>query len=1119
MREKDLKNILNQGFQFETWKELLPLFFNKIDYFNSPQNVFTENHKVINGQQVGIVGLDDNKQLAIFTVEVANNVSIVRNRQGLREIAAKYIDQNIIHGALTFFYNKNQADYRFSFIAKESSIDEDTGELIRTETKPKRYTYLLGANETCTTSAKRLMVLADKKENETVNIKQLKEAFSVEALNKDFFKTYKYHYEKFWRFLANEQLPYRNLLIDNDKEEKEEQEKPIRDYVKKLLGRIVFLHFLQKKGWLGCPANRNDWKNGEARFIKLLFEGFLKKENFNGECLNILFFKTLNTKRENDLFQIDGLDGIINGSRIPYLNGGLFEPDEVESSCTIDFPIDYFQELFDFFEQYNFTIDENSPDDHEIGIDPEMLGHIFENLLEENKERGAFYTPKEIVQYMCKESLIQYLLNTFQEKDDIDQFINVHHVSAFLSDKENAILLDGKLDVVKVCDPAIGSGAFPIGMLQEIFEAKRFIYPYLKTTKPFDPASIKKNIIQNSIYGVDIEKGAVDIAQLRFWLALVVEEETPHPLPNLDYKIMQGNSLLEEFGGIDLSLVGDKKNDTINEPERDLFGNIKESQMSLTFSKADTAEKIQSLIKEYFSIEESSTKNNIRSSINTAILNHIKYNIELREQQLQRWIRETGNPDKLSKSNRRKYDNWLQDINQLQTTRSQLIKTQQTDERPYFLWRLYFLDVFKQGGFDIIIGNPPYIQLQKGGGKLAKLYENCNFQTYEKTGDIYSLFYEKGYNMLKPHGHLIFITNKTWMRTSYGQSTRTFFSNETNPILLVDFSGEKIFESATVNTNILLLSKDRNQGKTVACIVKEKVLNKLSVFVRQHGNIHNFSNAQNWGILSPIEKRIKDKIDQIGLPLKEWDFQINYGIKTGFNDAFIINGEKRRELIDIDSKSEEIIRPILRGRDIKRYGYEYQDLWLIATFPSLKIDIENYQAVKQHLLSFGYDRLKQTGGENARKKTNNQWFETQDSISYWEDFNKQKLIWLCISDKAVFSVDEEGMLCNNAAYFISTEYSKYLCCVMNSRIIEWYFDKICTTTGVGTNKWEKFVVEMIPIPKITISQQKPFEELIEKLSRAKTIKSAQIGNIEKEISKLVATLYNLTDEETIVLNL
>ncbi|XHR98389.1 TaqI-like C-terminal specificity domain-containing protein [Mucilaginibacter sp. UC70_90] len=231
----------------------------------------------------------------------------------------------------------------------------------------------------------------------------------------------------------------------------------------------------------------------------------------------------------------------------------------------------------------------------------------------------------------------------------------------------------------------------------------------------------------------------------------------------------------------------------------------------------------------------------------------------------------------------------------------------------------------------------------------------------------------------------------------------------------------------------------------------------------------------------------------------------------------MINGEKRRELIDIDSKSEEIIRPILRGRDIKRYGYDFADLWLINAHNGVKetgvkpINIDDYPAVKQHLDLFYSDLEKRADKGDTPYNLRN--------CAYMEDFNKQKLIWLCISDKAVFAVDEEGMLCNNAAYFISTEYSKYLCCVMNSRIIEWYFDKICTTTGVGTNKWEKFVVEMIPIPKITISQQKPFEELIEKLSTAKAIKSAQIGNIEKEISKLVASLYNLTDEETILLNL
>jgi hypothetical protein len=509
MKEKDLKHKLQQTFDFSIWKEILPLFFKKIDYFSQPENLFTNNENIIESKQVGTVKLDDGKQLAIFLVEVSDNINIVRNRQGLREIAAKYIDQNIIHGALAFFYSKKQVDYRFSFIAKEASLDLETGELIKGETKPKRYTYLLGANEACTTAAKRMLVLADKKEKGEVSIKELKEVFSVEALNKDFFKTYKAHYEKFAKYLADEENPLRENLIDKEKDTKDKQEKPIRDFVKKLLGRIVFLQFLEKKGWMGCDANTQDWTGGNPRFMFQLFEDFSEPEKFHSQCLTKLFFETLNTKRPNDIFQVKGLNGKLNGSRVPYLNGGLFEPEKNKATLAIDFPADYFKELLEFFDQYNFTIDENSPDDHEVGIDPEMLGHIFENLLEDNRDKGAFYTPKEIVQYMCKESLIQYLLNTFQEQKDIEQFIHLHIVSPFLAEKENAILLNQKLDDIKVCDPAIGSGAFPIGMLQEIFEAKRFIYPHLKTNEPFNPAEVKKNIIQNSIYGVDLEKGAV----------------------------------------------------------------------------------------------------------------------------------------------------------------------------------------------------------------------------------------------------------------------------------------------------------------------------------------------------------------------------------------------------------------------------------------------------------------------------------------------------------------------------------------------------------------------------------------------------------------------------------
>ena len=311
MKEKDLKHSLQQSFDFAIWKEILPLFFKKIDYFSHPENLFTENDKVIDGKQIGTVKLDDGKQLAIFTVEVADSISIIRNRQGLREIAAKHIDQNIIHGSLAFFYNKKQANCRFSFIAKEASIDLETGELIKGETKPKRYTYLLGSNEACTTPAKRMLVLADKKEKGAVDINQLKEVFSVEALNKDFFKTYKAHYEKFWKYLADEENPYRTKLIDAEKEDKVKQEKPIRDFAKKLLGRIVFLHFLQKKGWMGVPSelritnggitNEGDWVNGDANFMQNLFAYCPDKEHFQSKFLTTLFFNTLNSKREGDL--------------------------------------------------------------------------------------------------------------------------------------------------------------------------------------------------------------------------------------------------------------------------------------------------------------------------------------------------------------------------------------------------------------------------------------------------------------------------------------------------------------------------------------------------------------------------------------------------------------------------------------------------------------------------------------------------------------------------------------------------------------------------------------------------------------------------------------------------
>ena len=264
----------------------------------------------------------------------------------------------------------------------------------------------------------------------------------------------------------------------------------------------------------------------------------------------------------------------------------------------------------------------------------------------------------------------------------------------------------------------------------------------------------------------------------------------------------------------------------------------------------------------------------------------------------------------------------------------------------------------------------------------------------------------------------------------------------------------------------------RKNSRVTIFIYNNSTLFYTSLYVRQHAKPTRFDNAESWVILSDIEQRIKAKIEAIGTPLKDWNINIYRGILTGFNDAFIISKSKKDEILancrtpEERKKTDEIIRPILRGRDIKRYGYEFADLYIITTFPSLKIDIESYPAVKQHLLSFGYDRLKQTGEKGARKKTNNKWFETQDSISYWEDFSKQKIIYPDISEKLNFQIIEEEIYFNNTIYFITseTEDLDYLLKFLNSNLIDWYYKTLSVQLGEKAVRMFTIYVLNIPIP-------------------------------------------------------
>jgi len=513
----------------------------------------------------GNIQLDDSTEITCYEILLQPNVRIEQSKVAIQQYVRKLLTAGQA-ALINFVAPANKNVWRHTLVAKDSVLTEK-GVKEKT-TNAKRYTFLLGPSETCKTAAERFETLSIEKE---ITFQSLVNAFSVEKLSKAFFHEYTLHYQNFCDYL--QESNYRKSVFNISfpahatKQEKDKACKPIRDFVKKLLGRIVFLYFVQKKGWLG--ASDTNYHDGLADFVKQLFNKSGGNEIFYSNWLTLLFFDTLNRERKDDDFTMP--DG--KTVKVPFLNGGLFDKEEFDEHLLTFNPKlfhhpDFEDEILtsknnghargflDFLDAFNFTVHEDSPDDQTVAVDPEMLGHIFENLLEDNKDKGAFYTPKEIVHYMCQESLIEYLctylsheytsINETEYRPIIENLIrhkqlDPEAIRAFVA------AINTALNNVKICDPAIGSGAFPMGLLQEIFGVNELIA--YETDKEWNPAETKLNIIQNSIYGVDIEKGAVDIARLRFWLSLVVDEENPKPLPNLDYKIVVGDSLISKFDG------------------------------------------------------------------------------------------------------------------------------------------------------------------------------------------------------------------------------------------------------------------------------------------------------------------------------------------------------------------------------------------------------------------------------------------------------------------------------------------------------------------------------------------------------------------------------------------
>ena len=699
-----LRNIFQSSFNLAQWYSFSQHFFNASELKEKPERIIENTSD--EGYYLGNINTTDSYRIGLFHYNIRQG-SVANKRVGLRNLVKSFINPTWgeFDAALVVFDSGDH--WRLSFIC------DIKGEA----TSPKRYTYVFGSDDLLyRTPIERFNFLKKK----GISFENLRTAFSVEALSDEFFDKYREQYADFIQYATGKRF----VKVGSKWEEKvlgepntalmqafNHNEKKIRDYVKKMMGRITFLHFLQRKGWM-CE---------DLNYMQNMFENSPYKNDYLDSVLEPLFFGILNTKpaeREALFADYDWDKSLLNEWKdIPYLNGGLFERDE-EDEPESRFPADYFKRLFQFFSEYNFTIDENDPNDAEVGVDPEMLGKIFENLLEDNKDKGAFYTPKEIVRYMCQESLIAYLeTNTSVAKDKIRKFVlSPEDGVADIPDNKKPKLLT-TLEEVKICDPAIGSGAFPMGLLNELLHCREVL-----SGERYDRAEIKKSIIQNNIYGVDIEKGAVDIARLRFWLSIVVDEETPSPLPNLDYKIMQGNSLIESFMGVDLS--------------------------KLTYEKEYKKDKGEILL---FDDE----KNRLQKTVSHLLSSYYSCSDHGRKVKLQQDISDTINKQLEAQA----YDPVI--LGKLKTINL-------AENKKFFLWHTWFSDVFSRPskeGFDIVIGNPPYVNFANIKSAEYRTVLKEKFYSTKNKCDLYAFFIEFGFDILNRNGIITYIVPHTWKAT------------------------------------------------------------------------------------------------------------------------------------------------------------------------------------------------------------------------------------------------------------------------------------------------------------------------------------------------------------------
>ncbi len=817
---------LNLKYNREDYKSFLKGFLP--DFKSDEREVKFVNTSV--AKNVVYLGKDEELDIELFELM---HESSHDPRVSLATDGFKIMKQRGQHRALIVYATPNSQDWRLSLMTMDPKVNEK-GKIGVDFSNPKRYSYFLGENAKTTTPQRFLI-----KNGKVKDFDDLKSRFAIEVVDKEFFNSYKQLFLQ-----LNE-----HLLEDHAfKIFAEKQGIKTEIFAKKLLGQIVFIYFLQRKGWLG--AKKNEAINqGDSHFLRnQLAKCISNGKNYYNDCLEHLFYDCLNKKPDKAAsFYRAHFD-----CQIPFLNGGLFEPinnyDWEQEFLNI--PNEIFSDnpehpekgkgILDIFDLYNFTVDENTPDDQEVSVDPEMLGKVFENLLETNirKGSGSYYTPREIVHYMCKESLINYLTSNVDISEDKARMIITRDFAINFEDVQKAIStktdipnkslafwegdaeeLSNLLKCIKIVDPACGSGAFLVGMLQQIVMARSLMQEF--TDEDYSDYDLKKQTIQNCIYGVDIDPGAIDIAKLRLWLSLVVDHEIEdiEPLPNLDYKVMQGNSLLEDLvvgdSVIPLKFNGTNKLDGRTKEMKNLFE--EEKQGKLLLDKSETlADKLEKYHNQYFLINDPQEKKILKKKIDDIEDQLIQSKCN---EELTRLKEQAANP-----ANSKKIPKITEQQLAIQGTLNQWKKDHL---RPFFPWKLHFGDVFNErAGFDIVIANPPYIDsesmVNSGQENVRNAIQNTYFFT-RGNWDIYIAFFELAYNLLNQLGTEVFITPDKWLSKPFGEALRT--QTVKNLYMLVS-AGRDVFEGSKVDSVISFFSKNSTSNLKILEFNKQQFLIK-----------------------------------------------------------------------------------------------------------------------------------------------------------------------------------------------------------------------------------------------------------------------------------------------------